>query len=101
MNSKTIKALRASIAHWKRMRRKRTEREQPGARTCDLCTLFIKKSAVLCLGCPVKDRTGCGFCIGTPFESANFAFHEGTDAEWRKAATAEIKFLESLLPKKH
>ena len=99
MTSKVLRALKASIAHWKRMRDDPECGDTPSGLECPLCNLF---DGPLCGRCPVKRRTGFTGCHGTPWMYANAAFDHRHDSryclDWTNAATAEIKFLESLLP---
>jgi hypothetical protein len=99
MNTKTLKALNDSIAHWERMRDNPNGEDRPGRRQCALCGLFNRNFADGCAGCPVKAKTGEVGCAGTPYEHANAIFGFGANRSWRKAAQAEINFLKSLLPK--
>jgi hypothetical protein len=103
MNTKTLKALKASIAHWREMRDDRLCRDEPGATGCALCALFLRD--LTCLGCPVFERTGRPKCRGTPYVDARLfwldrLWNGRTWDAWQRAATKEIRFLESLLPKK-
>lgn len=105
MNTKTLKALKQSIAHWKRMEAGRRKRgEGIGIRHCALCKEFLGP----CFGCPVEQRTGESNCIGTPYVPAwNAAYKNGSNSrpdfssmQFHAAAKKERRFLESLLPKK-
>lgn len=107
MNPTTLKALKASIEHWKRMRDSDTRKEKPYSTYCALCCLFISNN---CLGCPVRDATRLSGCHGSPYNAAEIAWHRHYMAEetnqgepylkkvWREAAQKEIDFLESLIP---
>jgi len=99
MNAKTLSALKSSIAKWRlwaagKMRRDET----PGAGSCPLCGLFIKK---MCLGCPVRERTGLPACEETPYCVAYhlWVMTPRPSQEFKSAAAKEVEFLESLLPK--
>lgn len=92
----TRKALKASIAHWKRLVEDRRS-EEIGSGSCALCRRFLDKPDP-CQGCPVREKTHQRFCKGTPYVQAQALYQDGGDAEWDKAARAELAFLESLLP---
>jgi len=102
MNSKTLTALKQSIAHWKRMAtgKARTD-ERPGSSGCALCKLF-KNTKKWCRGCPVYKRTGITNCISTPYFEAASTYHgSGIESgQFKLAARIELKFLQSLLPKR-
>lgn len=112
MNTKTLRALRSSIAHHKRLLAGKRG-EKLGPKYCALCKGFIGKPMTdHCEGCPVKEKTGVPFCEHTPYDSlvwAEFALEQSISesAQTQKAALeqfqkceqAEIAFLESLLPK--
>jgi hypothetical protein len=109
MPTKTLKALKASIRHWERMR-KDPSSEKPTADNCSLCMLFNSyktEGELRCVGCPVSEFANAELCLNTPFQSAHDAYAYARElrdskaplAAWRKAAAAEIKFLKSLLPK--
>jgi hypothetical protein len=112
MNPKALKALKASIRHW----RENTAARRPedvllGPDHCALCRAFwvpfeygpARKKT--CDGCPVMARTGYTGCHGTPYEAAEDAHtawyvtegHYERDG-WREVAQAELDFLISLLP---
>lgn len=116
MNAATLKALKESIAHWKRMRAKPSIIERPISDDCPLCRLFFKDELLThCAGCPVMDKTDKSGCVGTPYDDAYEAWHS-LDlpntydyppswivivlSTWRRLALLEIKFLQSLLPVK-
>ena len=101
MKPDTLKALRASIAHWRRLATgKRRENESIGWRNCALCKRFLDLD---CVGCPVREATGQPLCQRTPYVAADYALgasDAGFDsAAFKAAALKELKFLESLLPK--
>lgn len=98
MKKETLNALKHSIQHWKRLSTgKRKEWESVGADSCALCECFYDD---MCLGCPVKDKTGLRGCLGSPYEYANGAKAKyGLDSEeFKTVAKKELKFLRSLLP---
>lgn len=104
MEKETLKALKGSIAKWRRI----VDRNGPdkGGQNCPLCNVLS------CGYCPVAQKAKRSCCGGTPYiewcrriEVINpIAFdaevlrHNG-DPTARKIAKAELKFLESLLPK--
>ena len=105
MKPRVLKALKASIAHWKRMR-KGTQKanESPDGECCPLCNLF-RSLCVGCSKCPVYKRTLRRGCHGTPWFGARYNFimrDRGSvfKEAWEKTANAEIAFLKSLLPVK-
>lgn len=100
MNAKTLKALRSSIAHWRRMATGRAlPGEVPYGSQCALCNIFLSQA---CRGCPVMKKTMNCSCGNTPFCYALQAFQRGglSSSEFQMYATDELKFLKSLLPKK-
>lgn len=106
MSPETEQALLSSIAHWERMRDDRDgcleSKETPHAGSCALCSQFCNHPAAKCDGCPVRERTGFSFCIGSPWQNASIAFFGDPDfdvGKWQAAAQKEIDFLKSLLPK--
>lgn len=109
MDTKVLEALRASISHWQD---NANVIELHGAsvssKDCALCKLFLDN---YCRGCPVAEVSGHLFCGNTPYNRA-FKTHDvwcattkytdefdAARTEFREAAKAELKFLESLLPK--
>lgn len=113
MDNKTLTALRESIAHWDRMASgKRQKDEHIGVPDCALCALFwtwdkLGTDSPSCVKCPVMQRTGKKFCVGSPFDAASNIVNdhhgdEGYDTpEFREAAMRELEFLRSLLPEDH
>lgn len=105
------KAIKQSIAHWKRMRKKKpttyaawTE-EEPSTHSCTLC-----RWAEFCSSCPITLLTGAEGCLRAPYEAASVAWesirgaltvHERVSAdllaEWRDCADKMIAFLEGML----
>ncbi|MFM7009378.1 MAG: hypothetical protein ACKO0Z_08635, partial [Betaproteobacteria bacterium] len=84
-------------------RRLAAGKRQPGENCrgddCALCVLFYD---IDCSGCPVSIETRDTFCEGSPYYAALEAANaQGIDsAQFKQAAKKELKFLESLLPKK-
>lgn len=111
MNSKTLTALKRSIARWEKIAAGETY--SAGASTCALCKLFNKPDApseMACVSCPVSERTGKRYCDGTPYASRTFCRTFSFEGAWptrawartakaKAVARAEVKFLKSLLPK--
>lgn len=103
MNSRTLKALNASIAHWQ----DNASADSPGAakvssEDCALCSLFFNRD---CKGCPVSNFTGATACDGTPYYGAYSLWRQwenrGVNSEdrFRSAAVDMVIFLKALLPK--
>lgn len=102
MNAQTLRALRASIAHWKRMAKNGIKgKDEPYAEECALCALFLAEG---CFRCPVFKSTGEEECGHTPYFEArdNYEFgkYTGKDSNFKISARKEVQFLESLLPVK-
>ena len=101
MDTKTLEALKASIAKWERNVQATTPEEvKTGPAECPLCKLFHGK---LCNGCPVKEKVEYGFCVRTPYgdaERAADAWLRRPEAQpfFQKKAQDEVDFLKSLLP---
>ncbi len=101
MTPKALKALKSSIAHWRRMATgKARPGEVPLGSNCALCVMFYKETGS-CDGCPVSEA-GHGGCCGTPYFDARDAWiHNSKQSPaFKAAAQAELSFLQSLLPKK-
>ena len=64
-----------------------------GVSNCALCLAYARYK---CNGCPVKKATGYGSCDKTPYEDFRQARINQNLEGMRKAAIAELKFLESL-----
>jgi hypothetical protein len=99
MDKATLTALNKSIEKWEGM--VVGDQEDQGVRNCALCALFWASG---CAGCPVKKRTRLKGCLNTPYEAFDeLCDIDGSDfadtAEKRRLAMAELRFLESLLPK--
>lgn len=102
MTAKALKALKASIAHWRRLAEgKERKGERPGRSDCALCDAFIDRGMCGCEGCPVAAHTTLPSCLNTPFRAAYEAWwiRGASSPRFRKAAQRELVFLESLLPK--
>jgi hypothetical protein len=113
MNEKTLKALKESIEHWKRLA-KGTEGEDYGGPECALCKKFnhfVNENIPLedsCKGCPVFQKTGEKYCRDTPYELIETEEDSYTHRSdfiktevFQLLAQEEVKFLESLLPNDH
>lgn len=102
-------AIKASQEHW----RKNLAAETPwqvdlGIVCCALCRLYhpsvVGRLRRICIGCPVKERSGHSLCRQTPYSRALRALqawngdptNPDLKAKWRAAALAECEFLESL-----
>jgi hypothetical protein len=110
MNEEALQALKGSIRHWEELAEgKGGVNNRPGASHCPLCLLFYQQWCQCCIGCPVREHTGCAFCRGTPYDqvqktinndlikpSDDWAYLQ-TDA-FKAAAREEVAFLKSLLP---
>jgi len=98
MDEATLRALRGSIAKWRRV--VNCEEGTSYAlewRTCPLCVEFYSMAEEQCCnGCPVMKRTGLSHCRGTPYASFSKALDNPT--RLIAAAEAELAFLRSLLP---
>jgi len=84
MKIETLRALVASIEHWKK---DGPTGERMNSNNCPLCTTFFRRDKH-CHACPVYEKTRLVGCAGTPYE-AKPSPQEVED---------EIEFLESLLP---
>ena len=107
MDSEMLKALKSSIASWK----KRRETDDWGHEGCALCDhageLRPRPAGVIsrCSFCVIGQLDGAHYCYNTPYRKASEAFNAWLEKDsdetleaWHKAADAEIAFLESLLP---
>lgn len=125
LSQRALKALQASIAHHKVNLKAETPSDvRLGSTACALCELYVHDER--CGACPVKRATGKSGCAGTPYYALadahgdwhrakyEAAYNRFAGAEvvakrnrvvkasaalFRKTERAEIKFLESLLPK--
>ena len=98
MDSKTLDALKASIAHWQEnlAKAKAGKRFELGSSECALCGLFAEDD---CNGCPVKDKTKIFGCIGTPYYKVrNVLLYRRQSGDLAEATKDEVEFLQSLLP---
>ena len=86
MDAKTLKALKASIAHWEEV--EEGPWQQVGPKECALCDLFYGSK---CEGCPVAIKAQAPLCRNTPY--GPFISNRTS-----KNARAELDFLRSLLP---
>jgi hypothetical protein len=87
MDEKTLTALKESIAKWEE-RAAGDHHGKLGLSNCPLCELFHPNCKS---GCPVAQKTGDYYCIGSPYHTYNC---DRTDLN----ARAELDFLKSLLP---
>ena len=103
-SGRQIKALKASINHWKRLASgKRREGEVAGAEHCSLCLAY---SDAECRSCPVAIFTGDILCINTPYRRAAAIAYDrrglisdrALDSdEFKAAAVKELVFLKKVL----
>lgn len=108
MKARTLRALRASINHWKRLAaNKARPGELYGCDSCALCTRFLDNRTRECkipsTGelCPVQEKSGKVYCRSTPYSAAKEAVCNRALARdyYQSNIEAEVTFLESLLPK--
>lgn len=97
MDTKTLDALKASIAHWQEnlAKAKAGERFETGPSECALCKLYWAEN---CNGCPVKDKTDLAGCRCTPYDDVFKAVRRDNAPDLVKSCEAEVEFLQSLLP---
>lgn len=96
-------ALEASIEHWKQ-NAENPQEAKIGITACALCMMFNRKDMAYgyCEGCPVYEKTARKWCGGTPYADfirinrAEFRSARAWTNALRKAAKAEVVFLESL-----
>ena len=106
MKATTLKALKASIAHWRRMATgKRNAGETHLSSCCALCDEFY--SQPYCNGCPVA-YAGFRYCNANKqgehsqwlkCDAAYDGFGKDYESpQFKAAATKQLAFLKSLLP---
>jgi hypothetical protein len=95
------KAVRKSIAHWKRMRSApKSCGEEPYSQDCALCRKYQSESD--CGACPANCKHG-SLWENAAWRWADYVLAEPDEdmgalrREWRAAALKEIEYLESLL----
>jgi len=118
MNKKTLKALKDSIKKWKKIIDGTGGDE--GSWNCPLCKIFDgsfwlwkrrnrnwrNQKWNLCVGCPVKEKTGLVNCYGSPYDE--WVEHHQKSHNWwlpfsvecevcKEIAIKELEFLKSLL----
>lgn len=99
MKPKTLKALKGSILKWKKIAQGDRFGFDLGALNCPLCKLFLDEG---CVGCPVMEATGRDSCDGSPYRThwGKLGYPKrAIERDEIIAATRELVFLESLLPK--
>jgi hypothetical protein len=109
MNEQTLTALKDSIEHWKRLATGKSKKGEGIYQVdCALCLTFYRRES--CEGCPVNEA-GFPYCRRSVWEACLRAVEVWQCAQhskykswkdtprFRKAARAQVKFLESLLPK--
>ncbi len=101
MTEQALIALHASIKHWKDV--VAGSSTCIGPYDCALCGLFntVHKhidapQSQRCNGCPVKDKTGKDFCLGSPYPDIEAL--RPLDNDFIPTAQKELDFLISLLP---
>ena len=97
MPTRTLAALRESIAHWGRMMEFGSQSDDvPDGTNCALCRV----SPLSCHGCPVALSARLSGCRGTPYHDARRAWlRDGLDsASFKTAAAKELAFLIGLIP---
>lgn len=108
MTPKALRALKDSIKHWERL--VKNPYEPIGPKVCPLCKAYkqLQEVSQHCVGCPVFKSTGVSYCNSTPYQDAWNARYRlvnhlddrlTVQTNWITAATAELEFLKSLLPK--
>ena len=104
MKLETLKALQGSIAKWEQKAVQPFGEVTIDPFDCPLCLIFNSDvaddfhGAVYCDRCPVRERTGQAYCVGSPCDAAAIALNEGMEPEFRVSARAEVAFLKDLLP---
>ena len=97
MNAKTLKALKGSIAKWRKI--VAGKEFDAKSENCPLCILFTFS----CEPCPVARKTKQHECRGTPYDTEwlplGGAYKKASTPKLKKAARAELSFLKSLLPR--
>lgn len=99
MTPETAAALEASIRHWKENLKEATEGfsgdVDTSRRSCALCDRFFDFA---CEGCPIRERTGQPFCLGTPYPLACEKLDRLDRGPYslEELIEDEIEFLESL-----
>ena len=102
-------SLGLSIAHWERNAAAQTVDDiKTGVDHCALCQEHHGND---CQTCPVMQRTGQMYCVGSPYIEAGRAYArlkelnrvncpqeviQGAWEKWRAAAEVEVNFLKSL-----
>lgn len=90
---RAVRALTESIAHWERLRDgTQGPNEYTDSGSCACCVQWPETE---CGGCPIRERTGEGFCLSTPYhDAANEHFDHGSNPGVpRPYAQAMIDFL--------
>lgn len=96
MKAETLKALKASIAKWRKL--ENGSNLNVGPDYCPLCSLYYHKKD--CNGCPVAVATKRSRCIGTPYSGyLAVADAYGPYSERTLEVAQDMRvFLQSLLP---
>jgi hypothetical protein len=69
MNDGQLKALQASIEHWRENvgRHAKGAAMLTGSEHCACCEYSNALKAAACDGCPISEHTGRAYCGGTPY----------------------------------
>jgi hypothetical protein len=101
MNAQTSEALWKSIEHWL-WNYDNPEGALINPKYCALCHAFIEKTNS-CNGCPIFEKTGQGYCRGTPYHEVylsliSYRNKSSTLKQLREAIEKEYAFLVDLIP---
>ena len=102
MKAAVLTALKGSIKKWQGI--VAGTGNDNGTANCPLCVMFYNQSES-CQGCPVQERVEMAGCGGTPWVDWSLSHvgpmpYANTTDEHTKLAKKELRFLQSLLPKK-
>lgn len=104
--------LEESIEHWKRLATGTSAPDKYiGMKYCALCHAYAHddlREEEHCISCPVKNKTGRRWCIGSPYDEVSKFVdlpenkHKRlsvikADPEFQRLAKLELEFLQSLL----
>jgi hypothetical protein len=110
---KDIALLEKALEHWydnlRAAKEIRYEDIEIGCEECPLCDEYNTPLGfidppddVLCLGCPVAEKTGIGACLNTPWGDVRYMLmgEGGSGKDLENAIQVEIDFLDGLLKEK-